>query len=173
MSAEATLALLARLLGPDLAEAAPDPADPRRALARIPLARLVETAQRLKADGFDYLSFVTALDRPEGLDLVYWFTNLAGRTHLRLLCRAAGDPPVAPSLTPLYATADWNEREVFDLFGVRFEGHPNLRRILTDDDFEGHPLRKSFRVADEPVWDPFARPAGVASPAREKKEAGA
>jgi NADH-quinone oxidoreductase subunit C len=57
----------------------------------------------------------------------------------------------APTVVPLWPTADWHEREAWDLFGIRFEGHPNLVRILMDDDWEGHPLRKDYPIGGEPV----------------------
>jgi NADH-quinone oxidoreductase subunit C len=60
-----------------------------------------------------------------------------------------GEP--VPTVIELWPTADWHEREAFDLMGIAFEGHPNLRRILTDDDWEGHPLRKDYPIGGEPV----------------------
>jgi NADH-quinone oxidoreductase subunit C len=61
------------------------------------------------------------------------------------------DGESVPSVVPVWPTADWHEREAFDLFGIRFEGHPNLTRILMDDDWEGHPLRKDYPIGGEPV----------------------
>jgi NADH-quinone oxidoreductase subunit C len=61
------------------------------------------------------------------------------------------DRELVPSLVPVWPTADWHEREAWDLMGIRFEGHPNHRRILMDDDWEGHPLRKDYPIGGEPV----------------------
>ena len=63
----------------------------------------------------------------------------------------ADDGEAVPSVVPVWPTADWHEREAWDLFGIRFDGHPNLRRILMDDDWEGHPLRKDYPIGGEPV----------------------
>jgi len=70
--------------------------------------------------------------------------------RLRLQCWVDEGEPV-PSVVPVWPTADWLEREQFDLMGIRFDGHPNLRRILMEDDWEGHPLRKDYPVGGEPV----------------------
>ncbi|MBX9626428.1 MAG: NADH-quinone oxidoreductase subunit C [Gemmataceae bacterium] len=91
--------------------------------------------------GIDYLNYPNATDR---YGVVYALTNLA--TGERLFVKAfANDPdPSLPSAVPLWAGADWMEREVYDLFGVVFEGHPDLRRILMPAEFTAHPLRKDY-----------------------------
>ncbi|HEX7553697.1 MAG TPA: NADH-quinone oxidoreductase subunit C, partial [Geothrix sp.] len=94
---------------------------------------------------------ITAVDWPErpetqGLgrfDVVYHWLNLANQERLRLKVPVA-DGETMPTLAGLFKTANWFEREVFDLFGILFEGHPDLRRLVTWDDFPGHPLRKDF-----------------------------
>jgi NADH:ubiquinone oxidoreductase subunit C len=70
------------------------------------------------------------------------------QTWLRLKTRTDGE---APSITPLVPAANWYEREVFDLFGIRFDGHPDLRRIMLPDDWQGHPLRRTEPIGAEPV----------------------
>jgi NADH-quinone oxidoreductase subunit C len=78
--------------------------------------------------------------------------------RLRLKVRTAGDDAWVPTLTPLWLAANWLEREVFDLFGIAFTGHPDLRRILTPDDWVGHPLRKDYPVQvrkDAAAWSPM------------------
>ena len=120
---------------------------------KIPKERLVETAQRLRDHlGYDYLSSITAVDwPPDRIELVYHlysFNYLQRPTGLVLrvdLERPAfPDYPLCPSLVPLWPGADFQEREVYDLMGIKFVGHPDLRRILLADDFPGHPLRKDF-----------------------------
>jgi NADH-quinone oxidoreductase subunit C len=75
---------------------------------------------------------------------VYHLLSVTHNRRLRVRCYADGEPPVVPSVREIWASADWFEREAFDLFGILFEGHPDLRRILTDYGFIGHPFRKDF-----------------------------
>lgn len=76
--------------------------------------------------------------------VVYHLLSLTQNERLRMRVQCAGEPPVVPSVLDVWASADWFEREAFDLFGVLFSGHPDLRRILTDYGFVGHPFRKDF-----------------------------
>jgi len=95
---------------------------------------------------FNQLIDITAVDYPsrkKRFDVVYHFLSLAFNKRLRLKC-AIGDDETMQSITSVFQAADWYEREVFDLYGIAFVGHPDLRRILTDYSFEGHPLRKDF-----------------------------
>ncbi len=101
------------------------------------------------AERYDYLVDVTAVEYREPgrpLEVVWHLRALAHRRFLRLKVELSPRAPlVVPSITDLYAAADWLEREVFDMFGIRFEGHPDLRRILLWESYrEGHPLRKDF-----------------------------
>jgi NADH-quinone oxidoreductase subunit C len=105
-------------------------------------------------DGAPVLTDLTALDRfPEEprFEVVYLLTWYAPPARLRVKAALTGDHPVIASATRLWDAADWLEREVFDMFGIRFEGHRNLTRILMPDDWEGHPLRKDFPLTEEPV----------------------
>ena len=96
--------------------------------------------------GLDFLSSVTANDRP-GRDPRFWVVyELASTEHrhrLRVKVGASEDDPHVPSVTGVFRTADWYERETYDFFGIVFDGHPDLRRILLPDDWEGWPLRKT------------------------------
>jgi NADH-quinone oxidoreductase subunit C len=109
-------------------------------------------AQFLAGDAelaYTYLSDVTAVDRfpiEPRFELNYHLLSLSRRDSLRLRVRLPGDSPVIDSVVPAWPTANWHEREIFDLFGIRFEGHPNLRRMLLPDDWEGYPLRKDYPV---------------------------
>ncbi|MDQ3809727.1 MAG: NADH-quinone oxidoreductase subunit C [Chloroflexota bacterium] len=119
---------------------------------RVPLAELPEAVRRVRYD-LDYGRFVdlTAVDRlavEDRFELVYLFYSMQQRAWLRLKTRTDGE---APSITPEVAGANWYEREIFDLLGVRFLGHPELRRIMLPDDWQGHPLRRTEPLGAEPV----------------------
>lgn len=99
--------------------------------------------------GYDYLSSVTGVDYlDEGqLEVVYHAYQTSGGPALNFKVQVDRESPVIPSLVSVYPGADFQEREIFDLYGVRFEGHPNLRRILMWDGFNGHPMRKDWQEA--------------------------
>ena len=99
--------------------------------------------------GYRFLSDVTAVDwypSEPRFEVVYHLYCHERRERLRLKSRLSGERPVITSITPVWSAANWYEREVFDLFGIQFEGHPHLRRILMPDDWQGHPLRKDYPV---------------------------
>jgi NADH-quinone oxidoreductase subunit C len=103
----------------------------------------------LRAEPFDFavLLDLTCVDYTAGegrFELVYHLYSLSRNVRLRVKASLRAADPVADSLAGLWKNADWLEREVFDMFGVRFDGHPYLRRLLTYEGFEGHPLRKSY-----------------------------
>ncbi len=149
-----------RALGAEVSEGAAGgppapPQAPRPALtsARVAPERLPEAAALLRDAGFRYYSYASGVDRGEAVEVVHRVLDLEGR-HAELRALAAGDR--LPSLVPVWTGADWHERELYDLFGVVFEGHPDLRRILLPEDWEGHPLRKSY-----PLGGPWAHRGNV------------
>jgi NADH-quinone oxidoreductase subunit C len=98
---------------------------------------------------FSFLSDITAVDRfpiEPRFEVNYHLVSIDRRERLRLKVCLAGSEPTVPSVVSVWPTANWHERENFDLFGIRFEGHPDLRRILMPDDWEGYPLRKDYPV---------------------------
>ena len=103
---------------------------------------------------FVRLSTVTAVDwypAEPRFEVVYHLHSVERNQRVRLKCRLHGEDPVIESVTSVWRGADWYEREVFDLFGIRFLNHPNLRRIMLPDDWEGHPLRKDYPVTGSRV----------------------
>jgi NADH-quinone oxidoreductase subunit C len=97
--------------------------------------------------GFDFLMDLTAADylpREPRFELVCHFYSSNNNYRLRLKCPVPEADARVASLTPLWAGANWFEREAYDMYGIKFEGHPDLRRILMYDGFEGHPLRKDY-----------------------------
>ena len=109
----------------------------------------LETVARLLRDDekldFNFLTAVTGVDYIEHFELVYHLVSLRRNHSAVLKARVYGrDDPVVPSVVDVWKGADLQEREVWDLMGVRFEGHPNMKRILLWEDFPGHPLRKDY-----------------------------
>ncbi|MBC5806761.1 MAG: NADH-quinone oxidoreductase subunit C [Candidatus Eremiobacter antarcticus] len=126
---------------------------------------LLPVVDRLRAQGFNHLLDIGGVDhhplRPR-FEIAYHFTaiplddvradwrrsaaasGMKDLARLRLRVFTDDDDPVVPTLSHLWPSANWPEREIFDLFGVRFEGHPDLRRLLNPDDWKGHPLRKDY-----------------------------
>lgn len=113
---------------------------------------LIGAAEFLRAEPglqFDFLSDISAVDRfpmEPRFEVNYHLLSIALRQILRLRVWIPGKNPALPTIIPVWPTANWHEREIFDLFGIRFEGHPDLHRILMPDDWEGHPLRKDYPV---------------------------
>jgi NADH-quinone oxidoreductase subunit C len=114
---------------------------------------------------FDFLTDVTAVDwleRKPRFDVVYQLNSLTRGHRLRVKIGVDGSDPSVPSVVGVWGSADWLEREVFDMFGIDFKGHPDLRRILMYDSFEGHPLRKDYNFQKRqpivPEIDPVVNP---------------
>ncbi|MFN0114489.1 MAG: NADH-quinone oxidoreductase subunit C [Paracoccaceae bacterium] len=116
---------------------------------RAPLSVIPELVTFLRDDAecrFTSLVDITAIDlpeRPERFEMVWHFLSMRRNQRIRVKA-AASEGAMVPSLTDIHPGANWFEREVFDMFGILFSGHPDLRRILTDYGFRGHPLRKDF-----------------------------
>ena len=95
--------------------------------------------------GFDYLNYVTAIDYFEYFEVVYQLTSLEHNHTLIIKTRCYDrEDPALPSVVGLWQGADFQEREIYDLMGIRFEGHPNMKRIFLWEGFQGHPLRKDY-----------------------------
>jgi NADH-quinone oxidoreductase subunit C len=113
---------------------------------------LVKAMEFLKSDprlAFNMLADLTAVDyagRSPRFDVVYNLLSTVKQTRLRVKVQVDSPEPMVDSLTPLWGSANWLEREVWDMFGIRFAGHPNLKRILLYEEFQGHPLRKDYPI---------------------------
>lgn len=159
MSADLTVALKERF------PQATDRATSDHPAVTVPLADVVAVLTYLRDEqGFDLLMDITAVDWSEGASprfTVFYHLLSTTRTgsYLRVAAHCGGTDaePTAPSVVDLWAGANWHERECFDMFGIKFQGHPDLRRILMWDGYPYHPLRKEFPLAgietDLPVAD--------------------
>ena len=117
-------------------------------------AELVAATEAAKAEGFEMCIDVTAvdyLDRDPRFEVVVNLLSQKLRKRLRIRCGVPASNPAVPTLTNIYPAANFYEREIYDLMGIAFEGHPDMTRILMPDDWEGHPLRKDYAVGSVPV----------------------
>ena len=114
----------------------------------VPPAYISELCLKLRDDEslrYDILRFMTSVDYKEYFELTYVLLSTKQSMSVTIKVRPQDRAqPVIPSVTEVWPAADWQEREIFDLMGIRFEGHPNMRRILLPEEWEGHPLRKDY-----------------------------
>jgi NADH-quinone oxidoreductase subunit C len=125
-----------------------------KAALTVSAASIRETLQLLKGKGFNFLASVHGVDYfPEEprLGVHYELLDMKEVDRITVKLRVPIDAPNVPSVTPWWPTADHQEREVYDMFGVIFDEHPDLRRILMPEDYEGHPQRRDFPMGGEPV----------------------
>ena len=125
----------------------------------VPAESVRDALAGLRADGFRLLVFLTCVDHladaskqwPARFEIVYQLRNLETMEKLRVRAFVDGDPPRIDSVHDLFPPANWDERETYDLFGIVFNDHPDLTRILMPDDWVGHPLRRDYPVGGETV----------------------
>ena len=114
----------------------------------VPAGQLHTIAQQLKTDSetlFDYLICLTGVDWAENLSVIYHLTSTEHKHSLVLKTFTEGrENPAVDTVCDIWRTAEWHEREVFDLLGIRFNNHPNMRRLFLEEDWDGHPLRKDY-----------------------------
>ena len=127
----------------------------RQDVVRVPPERFAEFGRAARDAGFEVCVDVTAVDwfreRRPRFDVVASLLSQEHVLRFRLIAEVGGDEPTVPSLTPVWPGANFAEREAYDMFGIVFDGHPDLTRILMPDDWEGFPLRKDFAVGSVPV----------------------
>ena len=129
-------------------------------VVQVAAAEIVSVVTFLKSQGFSMLIDISAVDRlgrEPRFDVVYVLYHLDEKDWLRLKVQVGGDEPQVPSIAHVYASANWAERECYDMFGIRFRGHPNLKRILMPDDWQGHPLRKDYPLTGTNPLPPLVR----------------
>ncbi|RMD81086.1 MAG: NADH-quinone oxidoreductase subunit C [Candidatus Dadabacteria bacterium] len=136
------------------------------------LTRVLAFLRDDPAQDYNMLVDITAVDftpRDGTFHVVYQLLSLRRNARLTVKVKVPGEDPVVPSATGLWKAANWAEREVWDMFGIRFDGHPDLRRILMYPEFVGHPLRKSYPVDKrqplvperDPINDPWPSKDGL------------
>jgi NADH/F420H2 dehydrogenase subunit C len=128
----------------------------------VPSEHLIAVCRLLKDRAefnMDYVANLTAVDYPpERIEVVYHLYSMAAKHGpIALKVKLPRATPVVASVTPVWRGAEYQEREVYDLFGVKFEGHPDLRRILMWEGFDGHPMRKDYKVEDQDALEEPAR----------------
>ncbi|MFN2145009.1 MAG: NADH-quinone oxidoreductase subunit C [Anaerolineales bacterium] len=126
----------------------------------VPAAQIVAAARYLRdEENFEIMPDITAVDYYPQLSprihLVYQFTSVSRNIRITLRVPLEGDHLTLDTMIPVYPNANWLERELWDMFGIQFEGHPDLRRILMPHDWEGHPLRKDYPLGYEEVQFTF------------------
>ena len=125
----------------------------------VDAAKVHDALSALKDDGYRLLIFLSCVDHladasrswPARYEIVYQLRNLESREQIRVRAYVEGEPPHIASVTDLFPPADWDERETYDMFGIVFDNHPDLTRILMPDDWVGFPLRRDYPVGGEPV----------------------
>ncbi len=119
----------------------------------VPAQKLVAACRQIQGLGFELLSAMTAVDywpqEDPRFHVVYEFTSVSKNLHFEMRVPVPGVDPRLPTVSGLYRNANWRERELWDMFGIRFDGHPDLRRILMPVDWEGHPLRRDYPLGYE------------------------
>jgi NADH-quinone oxidoreductase subunit C len=119
----------------------------------LPPEKIVAACQRVRDLGFELLSALTAVDywpaEQPRFHVIYEFTSVSRNLRLEIRLPVAGINPTIPTVSHIYRNANWRERELWDMFGIKAEGHPDLRRILMPADWEGHPLRKDYPLGYE------------------------
>lgn len=148
----------------------------------VPKSRIAEICSYLKTElGYTYLADLGGVDRfteDDRYEVMYNIVNMTAGKRIRLKVRVDEDDLTVPSLTSVYRAADWNERECWDMFGITFDGHGDLRRMFMPEDFEYHPLRKEFPLLGVPgslplppqtptgdqILDPYPRAHGSIPP---------
>ena len=141
---EKTLTKMTKKIGEDHIEVVEEA---KQSTVYVTNEKLIEFLNLLKEkEGFGFLADLTAADYEEHFETIYHLMSLEDCSEIRVKVKLSKENPCVTSLVSLWNAADVQEREAYDMFGINFEGHPDLKTILLPDDFEGHPLRKDFKL---------------------------
>ena len=136
--------LLSETFGDRITESKPEELNPWSTVessAVLEISRFLRDDSRL---GMDHLELLGGADYKEHLEVVYVVFSMKHRHRYTIKCRLPREAPSVPSVESVWSVANWHEREAYDMFGIVFEGHSDLRRLLCPDDWEGYPLRKDY-----------------------------
>lgn len=141
-------ARLSTKFGDRIVEFKGDVLDPYAVVAPASIAEVCNYLYEDDDLEFDSLMCLSGVDSKANLEVVYHLFSIPKRHKFTLKVAVPKEGPVVPTVSHIWRTADWHEREAYDLFGIRFDGHPDLRRILLPDDWDGYPLRKDYVVQE-------------------------
>jgi NADH-quinone oxidoreductase subunit C len=145
MNPQEIAALLTEKFGSQILESKPDAINPWSAVepsAILAICQFIRSEERLE---MDHLELLGGADYKDRMEVVYIVYSMKFHHRYTLKCRLTRETPKVQSVESVWAVANWHEREAFDMFGIVFEGHSDLRRILCPDDWEGYPLRKDYK----------------------------
>ena len=145
MNPQEIAALLTEKFGSRVLESKSDAVNP---WSTVESSAILEISQFLRSDSrlsMDHLELLGGADYKDRIEVVYVLYSMTHRHRYTLKCRLPREAPALHSVESIWSVANWHEREAFDMFGIVFEGHSDLRRILCPDDWEGYPLRKDYK----------------------------
>ena len=145
MTPQEIAAVLAEKFGEKIAESKPDAINPWSAVEPASILEICRFAASEPRLCFDHLELLGGADYKDRIEVVYVLYSMTLHHRYTLKCRLPREAPKLASVEPVWRVANWHEREAFDMYGIVFEGHSDLRRILCPDDWEGYPLRKDYK----------------------------
>jgi NADH-quinone oxidoreductase subunit C len=145
MNPQEITAVLAEKFGNQILESKPDAINPWSAIEPSAILRVCQFLRSDSRLSMDHLELLGGADYKDRLEVVYVLYSMQHRHRYTLKCRLGREAPVVHTVESVWAVANWHEREAYDMFGIVFERHSDLRRILCPDDWEGYPLRKDYK----------------------------
>ncbi|VUT27492.1 MAG: NADH ubiquinone oxidoreductase chain C [Candidatus Syntrophoarchaeum sp. GoM_oil] len=127
----------------------PDAVKSEDNLILVKAEHIVDVCSHIKKKGFDFLEAISGADFEDHIEVIYNIASYEKPDRITLTVKISNDNPILPSVNSVWSGANWHEREAYDMFGIKFTGHPNLSRILLPDSWEGYPLLKSYPLDKE------------------------